>query len=96
MKGRKPGPSQLMLLVPLLMTSPMTTPQPVSVALGEMMRPSAKTWVPPRNSMTAALVPSPRTKGWPLATVVPLVTSVPPLKISAPVSLVVTRLSVTM
>ena len=96
MNGGEPGPPQLMLLTPLLMTLPMIVPQPVSVALGEMTRPSAKTCVPPRNSITAALVPSPMTKGRPFDTMVPLVKSVPPLKLIAPVWLVSTSASAAM
>ena len=44
----EPAP-QLVAMVPWLLIVPITVPQPDRVAFLEMTKPSAKTWVPPRN-----------------------------------------------
>ena len=73
---------RLMMPLPVTAALPVTVPFPLSVALLEIARPSAKLCVPPFMTSAAAAVPLPTVKTLPLAIVVALVFSVPPLKLT--------------
>src|SRR5947207_4391974 len=94
MEGAPDAPPQLVEIVPRLMMVPIILPQPLRIALLEMVRPLAKICVPPSSSNVAALTPSPTTKGDPLLTTVLLDRSVPLLKSNWPALLVRRRTSV--
>src|SRR5260221_525028 len=94
MEGGPETTPQLVAMVPKLRMVPTIVPQPESVALLEIVRPLANTWVPPTSWKVAALVPSPTTKGNALLTVVFRERSVPPLNVNRLALLVRRRLSV--
>src|SRR6267143_7079053 len=81
------GP-QLVAMVPWLTMTPLIVPQPSRVALLEIIRLLANEWMPPFRCNFAAATPLPTTNGAPLATIAPLVLSVPPLKMIVPAALV--------
>src|SRR5258706_10366861 len=92
--GKTDDPPQFVAMMPLLITVPMIVPQPLSVALLEIIRPLAKECVPPRSSSVAAFVPLPTINGDPFATLLFLVRNVPPAKSNCAPELVMRRLSV--